>query len=98
MMMGNYTDRYPLPTPKPLTKSPSAVYRWWTFGLGIAGISFFLFFLGPMLTQLPIFEPLATVIDEKNIEAGMYFYTDVELFSEAQLNINNSMDFPAQQR
>jgi hypothetical protein len=79
-------------------KRRSALHRWSVLVFGIAAIFFFLFFLGPALERLPMVALVADVIDEKDIETGMYFYTDVSLFSEAQLNINNSMDFPPKQR
>ncbi len=96
--MSEFPIRYFSPNRIRLNKGLSALHKWSAFGLGIAVIFFFMFFLGPKLERLHMFEPIAAVIDEKNIEAGMYFYTDVDLFSEAQLNINNSMDFPPKQR
>ena len=54
----------------------------------------FLFVIGPWVEKLPVFQPLADFIDERGIEANMYFYTEVEEFSEAQINMNNTMQFP----
>lgn len=54
----------------------------------------FLFVIGPWGEKLPGFQPLADFIDERGIEANMYFYTEVEEFSEAQININNTMQYP----
>ena len=54
----------------------------------------FLFVIGPWAEKLPGFQPLADFIDERGIEANMYFYTEVEEFSEAQINMNNTMQFP----
>jgi hypothetical protein len=57
-------------------------------------IIIFLFVIGPWIEKLPGFQPLANFIDERGIEANMYFYTEVEEFSEAEINMNNTMQFP----
>jgi hypothetical protein len=57
-------------------------------------IIIFLFVIGPWGEKLPGFQPLAEFIDERGIEANMYFYTEVEEFSEADINMNNTMQFP----
>ena len=54
----------------------------------------FLFVIGPWGEKLPGFQPLVDFIDERGIEANMYFYTEVEEFSEAQINMNNTMQYP----
>lgn len=79
-------------------KRQTILARWAALGLGMALIAVFLFYLGPGVARLSALKPMAAVIEEKEIETGMYFYTDVGLFSEAQLNINNSMDFPPKPR
>ena len=60
----------------------------------VLAIIFCLFYIGPQLEKLPFFQPLARFIDERGIEANMYFYTEVEEFSEAHINMDNSMDYP----
>jgi hypothetical protein len=62
----------------------------------ILAIMFCLFFVGPQLEKLPLFQPIIHFIDERGIEANMYFYTDLEEFSEAHINMDNSMDYPPQ--
>ena len=57
-------------------------------------IIIFLFVIGPWVEKIPGFQPLADFIDERDIEANMYFYTEVEEFSEAQINMNNTMQYP----
>ncbi|MFO7963424.1 MAG: hypothetical protein R6U50_05835 [Desulfobacterales bacterium] len=68
--------------------------RWAALGFGITVIVFFMYCLGPKLEQVPPLSPFFCVIDERNIDVGTYFYTDNELFSEAQLNIAAAMNFP----
>ena len=57
-------------------------------------ILFFMLYAGPKLGQLPWFKPLADFIEERDINANMYFYTEVEEFSEANINMENTMTFP----
>ena len=68
---------------------------------GIAGllaavliIGFFMFYAGPRLSELPMVKPMVQFIDERGIEANMYFYTEVEEFSEAGINMTNTMAYP----
>jgi hypothetical protein len=60
----------------------------------VLAIIFCLFYIGPQLEKLPLFQPIARFIDERGIEANVYFYTEVEEFSEAHINMDNSMDYP----
>ncbi len=62
----------------------------------VLAIIFCLFYVGPQLEKLPLFQPIARYIDERGIEANVYFYTEVEEFSEAHINMDNSMDYPPQ--
>ena len=54
----------------------------------------FILYLAPRMEKPLMLEPVARFIDERDIEANMYFYTEVEAFSEAHLNMENSMDYP----
>jgi hypothetical protein len=60
----------------------------------ILAIILFMFYIGPRLEQHPALQPMAQFIDERDINANMYFYTEVEEFSEANINMNNTMAFP----
>ncbi|MBW2515294.1 MAG: hypothetical protein JRE88_00800 [Deltaproteobacteria bacterium] len=62
--------------------------------LCISAILVFMFWLGPMFIQLPMLHPVAEYIEENDINANMYFYTEVEEFSEAHLNMENTRAFP----
>lgn len=39
-------------------------------------------------------KPVADEIDRRDINANMYFYTEVEQFSEAQVIMTNSRKYP----
>ena len=61
--------------------------------VAMAGVLIFIFYVGPWLDQLPMVRPLAEFIDERGIDANMYFYTEVEEFSDANINMENTMDY-----
>ena len=54
----------------------------------------FLYGVGPWLEQLPLFRPIVELIDARDIDAGAYYYTDIEEFSDAEHNIRHSMAYP----
>jgi hypothetical protein len=61
--------------------------------VAMAGVLIFIFYVGPWLDQMPMVRPLAEFIDERGIDANMYFYTEVEEFSDANINMENTMDY-----
>ena len=62
----------------------------------ILAIMLCLFYVGPQLEKLPLIQPITRFIDERGVEANMYFYTEVAEFSEAHINMDNTMDYPPQ--
>ncbi len=60
----------------------------------ILAIVVFMFYIGPRLAQHPMLQPMVRFIDERDINANMYFYTEVEEFSEANINMDNTMAYP----
>ncbi|MCP4724684.1 MAG: hypothetical protein GY863_06595 [bacterium] len=59
----------------------------------ILAVLIFMFYIGPFIEKLPIVDPLIKVIVERNIDAGAMYYTDIEEFSTAEINIRNSLDY-----
>ena len=57
-------------------------------------IGIFMFYLGPKGEQTEVLRPMARFIEDRGIQANMYFYTEVEEFYEADINMHNSMKFP----
>ena len=57
-------------------------------------IMFFMMYAAPKLGQVSWFKPIADFIEERDINANMYFYTEVEEFSEANINMENTMAYP----
>ena len=64
--------------------------------LSVCAILFFMLYLGPIMEEPLGLKPIADLIDEKDIEANVYFYTEVEVFSEAGVIMNNTMSYMPQ--
>ena len=56
-------------------------------------IWFFMYHLGPWLKNLPAVRPLMNFIEERGIDATALYYTDIEEFAEADVQMNHSMDY-----
>jgi hypothetical protein len=69
---------------------PPAARGWLMLGLWIAAIALFMLVVGPALLQRPALRPMAEVIEARGIEANMYFYTEVEAFYDANVNMDNT--------
>ena len=76
------------------TSTPSLLRRLTGLVISIILILVFMLYLGPWFEQSSMVQPIARFIEANDINANMYFYTEVEEFSEANLNMQNSMDFP----
>lgn len=76
------------------TRTPSLLKRLTGLMVSIIVILVFMLYIGPWLEQSSMVQPIARFIEAHDINANMYFYTEVEEFSEANLNMQNSMDFP----
>jgi len=66
------------------------VRRYGELALGILMVLLIIFFVGPWFDQREVMQPMVKFIDERGINANMYFYTEVEEFSEANLNMDNT--------
>ena len=61
--------------------------------LGVSIILFFMFGIGPLLDKVPYIRPMVQFIEEREIDATALYYTESEEFSEAAINMRNSMDY-----
>ena len=64
--------------------------------ISVCAILFFMLYLGPKMEEPLGLKPMADLIDERDIDSNMYFYTDVEVFSEAGVIMNNTMSYMPQ--
>lgn len=56
-------------------------------------IWFFIFRIAPWFDQRPSIEPIVDFIEERGIDASALYYTEIEEFAEAEIQINHSMRF-----
>ena len=60
-----------------------------SFGLCLG----FIFFVGPCMDRFEGVKPLVTFIEERGIDAGALYYTEIEEFSEANIHMDNTLDY-----
>ncbi|OGW45845.1 MAG: hypothetical protein A2078_10725 [Nitrospirae bacterium GWC2_57_9] len=72
---------------------PRILKKWAPLVLGIMTIILFVVWVAPALGELSLIRTAVTAIREENIEAGAYFYTDVEKVGEAELYLRDSFRF-----
>ncbi len=53
----------------------------------------FMFLIGPLIAANPWVRPIADLIEEQDIEANMFFYTEVEEFSDADSFFRDTMKY-----
>ena len=73
---------------------PARLKDWLLLFVWITIIGVFMLGIGPALLQRSAMRPMARVIEERGIEANMYFYTEVEVFYEANVNMDNTWAYP----
>lgn len=66
--------------------------------ISILTILSFVFYLAPEADKITAVKPLVNFIDEQGINAAAIYYTDIEEFSVAEINIRNSIGYPAVKR
>jgi hypothetical protein len=50
-------------------------------------------YVGPWGKNSTAIRPIMEFIEERDIDAGALYYTDLEEFAEAEIHINHTMDF-----
>ncbi len=63
----------------------------------IAGCLLMIYVIGPWLDNLSAIKPLADFIDMRSIDANAYYYTEIEEFSDAEMNMKNTMRYMPRQ-
>jgi len=62
--------------------------------LGILLILLFIFGIAPLMDRLPLVQPLVQFVDNREIDAGALYYTDIEEFATAAAHMENTRDYP----
>jgi len=84
-------SEWPARASQPMTPG---IKGWLKLCAWIAAIAVFMLGVGPALLRHSAMQPMAQMIEERGIEANMYFYTEVEVFYEANVNMDNTWAYP----
>ncbi|PIE70905.1 MAG: hypothetical protein CSA22_05775 [Deltaproteobacteria bacterium] len=68
-------------------------HPWLRLGMGVAAILTFIYGVGPMLDRITYLQPLIQFIDSRGINATALLYTEIEEFSDANSNMQDTMRF-----
>ena len=72
-----------------------AFRAWATLALAFLGLVLFIYVIGPAGLRTPLLEPMATFIEENDINANAYYYTEVDEFFEAERHMRDHLGFMA---
>ena len=76
------------------TKQKSKLKAWGGLLLGFFLIWSFAFVIGPWVQQkIPIMNEIFTLIEEQEINANAYFYTEIEASYDGETYLRNSLEF-----
>ena len=53
----------------------------------------FIFYVGPFFDSLECTKPMVNFIEDTGIDAGALYYTEIEEFSDAKVNMENTWDY-----
>ncbi len=56
-------------------------------------ILLFIYYVAPWMKRLPMVRSLTDFIEERGIDAGALYYTEVEEFAEAEAQMSNTMAY-----
>ena len=73
----------------------SARRGWATIALAVAGLVLFIYVIGPAGLETPLLKPMATFIEENDINANAYFYTEVDEFFVAERHMRHHLGYMA---
>jgi hypothetical protein len=70
------------------------MHRWIALFIGILILWLLMAYVGPWGRQTETLRPIMEFIEERGIDATAYYYTDIEEFAEAEMNITHTMRYP----
>jgi hypothetical protein len=61
--------------------------------VSISVVTVFVLFLAPCIDDVTYVKPLTNFIDDREIDGGAIYYTDIEEFSITEINMKNTIDY-----
>jgi hypothetical protein len=89
--MGGPARCFPTHCHLPSGKGPVDWKSWGVILAALVGLCLFLFVLGPMGLQTDRLKPMADFIEEHEINANAYYYTEVDEFFEAERHMREHL-------
>ena len=75
-------------------QNSSALLRWLAFVCGLFLFWSLMFVICPAINRtFPAMQQMARVVDEYNLRTGMFFYTDVEVSGDANMETANTVRY-----
>jgi hypothetical protein len=74
---------------------PGGLKGWGVLTLALAGLVLFIYFIGPAGLDTPLLEPMATFIEDNDINANAYYYTEVDEFFLAERHMRDHLGYLA---
>jgi hypothetical protein len=68
---------------------------WAVLALVSAGLILFIFVIGPAGLETPLLKPMATFIEDNDINANAYYYTEVDEFFLAERHMRDHLGYLA---
>ncbi len=91
--MNTKIDRKRVGTGTGLKRFLPVARRWVRLFMGVGLIWAFMFIVAPRVEKMPAIEPIIRFIEENGIDASALYYTEIEEFFEAEIHMENAMDF-----
>ncbi len=73
----------------------SRLKSWAILTLVMAGLILFMYVIGPAGLETPLLKPMATFIEENDINANAYYYTEVDEFFLAERHMRHHLGYLA---
>jgi hypothetical protein len=65
---------------------------WLGLGIGLTAIWLFTFVVLPGIQKLPLINPVMEIIAESGVNAGSYWYTQLEETADGSMYVRNTLD------
>jgi len=76
------------------TSRPEVLKNWLKLLLWVAIVLSFMFYWGPwLIMKTPGYKPVLKAINDQDINANAYFYSDVDEFFEGHYHLENTRDY-----
>ncbi len=76
-----------------MTVSRKIIKKYAQLAVCIACVLLFMFVIAPLLAHVPVIEKNIKTVEDRNIEASSYYYSETDQFGPANAIMENSMRY-----